>query len=135
MPSVGAAKRALGKPVEDKEQELRVTARVKDMARALQLDAASVESLWGVLIASAKVIQLAPVWPASPTTTLDALRGAIGGLDEHLLAAMKDAAPRVAKADWYKGVDAGIRSELLPKELLHKLADALAAVHRVAQKA
>jgi cyclohexadienyl dehydratase len=135
MPSVGAAKRALGKAVEDKEQEARVTARVKDMARALQLDTASIESLWAVLIASAKVIQLAPVWPASPTTTLDALRGAIGALDVHLLSSLKDAAPRVANADWQQGVDIGIRSELLPKQLLHGLAEALAAVHRTTQKA
>jgi cyclohexadienyl dehydratase len=134
MPSVGAAKRALGKPVEDKEQEARVIAHVQDLARAEQLDPGSVESLWRVLMTSAKVIQLAPVFPASPTTTLDALRSVIGGLDEHLLSSLKYAATRVPQADWQNGVDAGIRSERLPKELLRKLSEALAAVRRAARK-
>jgi chorismate mutase len=135
MPSVGAAKRALGKPVEDREQEARVIAHVQDLARAAQLAPDSVESLWRVLMTSAKVIQLAPVFPASPTTTLDALRAVIGGLDEHLLSSLKDAAPRVPQADWQGGVDAGIRSERLPKELLRKLSEALAAVRRATRRA
>ncbi|HVW30283.1 MAG TPA: transporter substrate-binding domain-containing protein [Polyangiaceae bacterium] len=135
MPSVGATKRALGKPVEDKEQEARVLARVGDAARAAQLDVASVEALWRVLMSAAKVIQLAPVITTAAPTTLDALRIAIGGLDAQLLSTLKDAVPRVPEPDWQKGVDAGIRSELLPKELVRRLADALAGVRRAQRKA
>jgi hypothetical protein len=84
---------------------------------------------------SAKVIQLAPVFPASPTTTLDALRSVIGGLDEPMLSSLKYAATRVPQADWRNGVDAGILSERLPKELLLKLSEALAGVRRSTRKA
>jgi cyclohexadienyl dehydratase len=143
MPGVGAVKREVGRPIEDKDQEARVLAHVRDMARSVQLDADTVESLWAVLITAAKVIQLAPVWPddgaqrlrLSPTAELDAFRAEIGGLDEHLLASLKKAASRVARADWQPGVDAGIRAKQLPKEVLRKLADALASVRRAAQKA
>jgi cyclohexadienyl dehydratase len=143
MPGVGDVKRELGKPIEDKEQEARVLTHVRDMARSAQLDADSVESLWSVLITSAKVIQLAPVWPdhgtwrlpLSPTGELDAFRAAIGGLDEHLMASLKKAASRVPRADWQRGVAAGIRARQLPTELLRQLSEALAAVHRAGQKA
>ena len=131
MPSVGAAKRALGKPIEDREQEARVLARVGTLARADLLDEPSVAALYRELITAAKIIQLAPVLPASPTTTLDALRDAIGALDEHLLATMKLSAPRVPRTAWQKGVEEGIRSDLLPRPALDRLAGALAAVHRV----
>jgi cyclohexadienyl dehydratase len=143
MPGVGTVKRELGKPVEDKEQETRVLAHVRDMARAAQLDEGSLESLWTVLMTSAKVIQLAPVspdegtWrlPLSPTGELDAFRAAIGALDEHLLASLKKAASRVAPAAWQPGVETGIRAKQLPKELLHRLSEALAAVHPAGHKA
>jgi cyclohexadienyl dehydratase len=142
MPGVGAVKRELGKPVEDKEQEARVLAHVRDMARSAELDADSVASLWSVLMTSAKVIQLAPVSPddgvwrlrLSPAGELDAFRAAIGGLDAHLLASLKKAASRVARADWRTGVEAGIRAKQLPRELLRQLSDALAVVHRAGQK-
>ena len=131
MPSVGAAKRALGKPLEDREQEARVVARVRDLARAEQLDQEAVHSLWNQLIAAAKIIQLAPVFPASPTATLEALRDVIGGVDEHLLASLRAASGRVVRADYERGVETAFHSELLPRALLKEVASALAAVHRV----
>ncbi|HEX4334889.1 MAG TPA: transporter substrate-binding domain-containing protein [Polyangiaceae bacterium] len=133
MPGVGAAKRVLGMPVEDRDQEARVVTRVRDLATAELLDPAGVETLYRGLIRAAKIIQLAPVL-ASPTTTLGALRDAIGGLDEHLVRGLKTAAPRVTPAAWQKGVESGLTAELLPKALLGELATALGGVHRVQGK-
>jgi cyclohexadienyl dehydratase len=134
MPWVGAAKRVLRMPIEDRAQEARVLAHVRELASGSLLDPSGVESLYRVLIRSAKIIQLAPVLPGAPATTLDALRGAIGGIDEHLVQSLKGAAPRVPSADWQKGVDAGIRTDVLPKQVLGELAAALAGIHRVQGK-
>ncbi len=131
MPSVAAAKRAMGATVEDRAQEARVLERARDLAKEAALDPKSLEALYGVLSRAAKVIQLAPVFPASPTVTLAALRDVIARIDEHLVACLKTAAPRVPASDWQAGVLDGIRSEVLPKELLRELATALAGVHRV----
>jgi cyclohexadienyl dehydratase len=131
MPSVGAAKRAAGMPVEDRAQEERVLARTRDLAKENLLDPASVEALYRVLVRVAKVIQTAPVMQASPTVTLEALRTAIGDVDEHLLASLRTSAPRVPKTEWQRAVTEGVTTSLVPKLLLAELGRALAAVHRV----
>ena len=131
MPWVGAAKRVFHMAVEDREQEARVLQRVRDLARTAMLDPVPVETLFGVLMRAAKVIQLAPVLPASPTVTLEALRQAIGGIDEHLVLCLKVAAPRVQAGQWRTGIDVGVKSELLPKQFLSDLTAALGAVRRV----
>ena len=78
-----------------------------------------------------KIIQLSPVFQAAPTVTLAALRDVIGALDEHLVACLKTAAPRIPSGEWRAGVVDGIHSEMLPKQVLGELADALAGVRRV----
>jgi cyclohexadienyl dehydratase len=131
MPSVAAAKRATGAPVEDRAQEGRVLERARDLAKGAALDPRSLEAVYAVLIKAAKIIQLAPVSGASPTVTLAALRDVIATIDEHLVACLKTAAPRVPPAEWQRGLLDGIQSEVLPKQVLTELAAALAGVRRV----
>jgi cyclohexadienyl dehydratase len=130
MPWVGAAKRVLFKPIEDKTQEQRVLDRAGALAKEAALDAARVQELYRVLIRAAKIIQLAPVLQA-PVVTLDALRDAIEAIDEHLVSSLRGAAPRVPPAEWQKAVTEGVRNELLPQTVFRELSAALANVRRV----
>ena len=90
--------------------------------------------LLGKYVREEKVISLEEAvrrLSGAPAATLDALREVIGALDEHLLACLKTAAPRVPPSEWQKGVARGVHGELLPKGVLWDIASALAAVHRV----
>ncbi len=80
MPAVAAAKHAAGLPIEDRAQEARVLARVRDRVAG---DPERAVRVYGELIALAKVVQRAT--PPQPSdASLDALRAALGRIDAAL---------------------------------------------------
>ncbi len=86
MPSVAAAKREAGLPVDDPEQEERVLGAMRQEAAALGLDGAAAEGLFGELFVAAKRIQRAASdAEALPGATLPDLRAAIAAESSRLL--------------------------------------------------
>ncbi|MDX2167064.1 MAG: transporter substrate-binding domain-containing protein [Deltaproteobacteria bacterium] len=95
MPAVAAAKRAAHLPIEDRAQEARVLDRVRSQ---VPNDPARAAAVFGVLIELAKTIQRSAPALADPPT-LDALRAALGRIDETLCAEL-NALPRSTPAQW-----------------------------------
>jgi cyclohexadienyl dehydratase len=107
MPAVARAKAARGLAIEDPEREARVLAGVRARSRAAGLDAASVESLFGVQIQLGKQVQErnASARDDAPDLELEqALRPAIGALGDRIVSALAATAPISASsldgADW-----------------------------------
>jgi cyclohexadienyl dehydratase len=95
MPAVAAAKHRTGLPIEDRAQEARVLERVRTQVPA---DPARAAAVFGVLIEMAKAIQRqAPPDDAAPS--LDALRAALGRIDETLCAEL-NVLPPSTEAQW-----------------------------------
>jgi cyclohexadienyl dehydratase len=81
MPDVAAAKRAAGLPVEDREQEARVLARVRSQVPSAPERGAAV---YAELIEMAKAVQRAAPASAGDGPSLDALRAALARIDAAL---------------------------------------------------
>lgn len=95
MPSVAAAKRVANLPIEDRAQEARVLERVRTQVPA---DPARATAVFAVLIEMAKAIQrTAP--PLADPPTLDALRAALGRIDDTLCREL-NALPASTPAQW-----------------------------------
>jgi len=96
MPDVAAAKRAAGQPIEDKEQEVRVLARVREQVPNAPDRAVAV---YTELIAMAKAVQEKAPPRAGAGPSLNTLRAALGRIDESLCREL-DQRPRGSVADW-----------------------------------
>jgi len=81
MPDVAAAKRAAGQPIEDREQEAKVLARVRQQVPSAPDRAAAV---YKQLIEMAKAAQNATPAAAGAGPSLNTLRAALGRIDETL---------------------------------------------------
>lgn len=95
MPDVAAAKRAGGRPVEDREQEKRVLDRVRAQVPTAPDRAAAV---YGELIAMAKAAQASARAPADGGPSLNTLRAALGRIDETLCRELDRLPPASADA-------------------------------------
>lgn len=96
MPDVAAAKRAAGLPIEDREQEARVLARVRAQT---PLAPARAAALYAQLIEMAKAVQREAPPRAGAGPSLDALRAALGRIDEALCAEL-DHLPASSAPAW-----------------------------------
>jgi cyclohexadienyl dehydratase len=120
MPSVAAAKRAAGLPIEDRAQEERVIAR----ARAASTQPARAEAVYRSLIALAKSVQQAAPAPETPAS-LATLRDAIGRVDAQLLREL-DRAPGGSPAQWQVVLADNLSGPGIDRDAINQLAAALA---------
>jgi cyclohexadienyl dehydratase len=121
MPSVAAAKRAAGLPIEDPAQETKVLDRVRSANEPSPQRALAV---YRTLIEIAKDVQKNASADA-PTATLDALRAAIGRVDDQLGRELR----RLPKADvvtWSSALDRDLAAVGVGSPLRLRLAGALA---------
>jgi len=96
MPDVAAAKRAAGQPIEDRDQEARVLARVRQQVPTAPDRAAAV---YKELIAMAKAVQGRAPARAGDGPSLNTLRAALGRIDEALCREL-DHLPPASAATW-----------------------------------
>lgn len=117
MPDVAAAKRAAGRPIEDRAQEARVLERVRAQVPEAPERAAAV---YAVLIDAAKTVQRETL-PSPAGPSLDALRAALGRIDEMLCRELAALPPSSVEA-WR----AALAGTGLPADDVDRLAAALA---------
>jgi len=118
MPAVAAAKRAADLPIEDREQEARVLDRVR--ARVPSAPARAV-AVYAVLIETAKTVQrTAPAVAAPPS--LDALRAALGRIDETLCRELERLPPATI-AEWRMALAPALGDGVAVRQLSDALAD------------
>jgi hypothetical protein len=98
MPSVGAWKRARGRPVEDLAQEARVLAAVNDRALALGLDPAALRALFALEIELSKRIQTRASSGAAELDLDAQLRPALAELSDRQIESLALAAPIDSRA-------------------------------------
>jgi len=96
MPSIAAAKRAAGQPIEDPAQEARVLERVR---AAVPADPARAEAVYKLLFAMAKQAQRDAA-PVDVPPSLEVLRAALGRIDETLCAELEQL-PASAADSWF----------------------------------
>jgi cyclohexadienyl dehydratase len=126
MPLVGAYKAAHGLPIEDATQEARVLARTADAARAAGLEPDGVQGLYRALIAAAKDVEQArATQPNNLTPTLDELRRVIRGIDNQLLAELREIARSGVSIDWRASIDGSLSVEGLPSARKSEIGEAL----------
>jgi cyclohexadienyl dehydratase len=97
MPAVAAAKRARDLPIEDREREAAVIARVRDEARRRALDPERAAAFFATQIDLAKRVQ-SRSRAGGAAANLDLahdLRSALERLDRRIVAALAEAAPRL----------------------------------------
>jgi cyclohexadienyl dehydratase len=120
MPSVAAAKRAAGLPIEDRAQEERVIERARHASSHPERAAAVYRSL----IAMAKSVQQAAPSPDTPASLTD-LRDAIGRIDAQLLREL-DRAPSGSPAPWQIVLADNLGGPGIDRDAIDQLAAALA---------
>jgi cyclohexadienyl dehydratase len=122
MPSVAAAKRAAGLPLEDPAQEKRVLERVRAAAGD---SAARAEGVYRVMIEMAKSIQgQAP--GSTPVHALEDLRAAIARIDAPLVGELLRS-PATPAGDWQSLLERNLRPLAIEERQIVRLAAALAA--------
>jgi chorismate mutase len=129
MPLVGAYKIAHGLPVEDTAQEARVLVHVATAAPRAGLQADPMQSLYRVLMASAKDIEQARA--AEPNTlqpSLDELRAAIRGIDAQLLGELREALRGSPAIAWRSLIEQSVAVDGLSAARKAELGEALANV-------
>jgi cyclohexadienyl dehydratase len=119
MPDVAAAKRAAGQPIEDRAQEARVLARVRERVPNAPDRAAAV---YGALIAMAKAVQTETPARAGGGPSLNTLRAALARIDDALCRELDQRPPGTA-AEWR----AALQQIGQPQAAIARLAAALTA--------
>ena len=125
MPSVAAVKRAAGIPIEDPTQEAKVLDRVR---AANQPSPQRALAVYRTLIEIAKDVQRKPPAGDAPSATLDALRAAIGRIDEQLGRELRRIPPGDA-VSWSAALDRDLSAVGVESRLRLRLAGALATGH------
>jgi cyclohexadienyl dehydratase len=121
MPSVAAAKRAAGKPIDDPGQEERVLSRVG----AMSSHATRVQAVYRQLIEMAKAIQHNAAGPVVAASLTD-LRDAIARIDALLVREIDNAVPAPADT-WQQTLGRALTQPGLSPAAIAQLADLLAA--------
>jgi cyclohexadienyl dehydratase len=119
MPDVAAAKRAAGQPIEDRQQEARVLARVRAQVPQAPDRAAAV---YTELIAMAKAVQNRAPARAGGGPSLNTLRAALGRIDEALCREL-DQLPPGSAPEWRTA----LQQIGQPQPAIDRLAAALSA--------
>jgi len=119
MPSVAAAKRAAGQPIEDRAQEARVIERVRSLSATPDRTAA----VYGQLIEMAKTVQQnAP--PPAQSASLAELRDAITRVDAQLVREL-DRLPPTSTEVWHTALQRSVTTPGVSDEDLNHLAEVL----------
>ena len=119
MPAVAAAKQAAGLPIEDRAQETRVIARVREVSSQPERTAA----VYRQLIELAKVVQRsAPA--AQSTASLDELRAALGRIDAQLVRDL-DRSPKGSFQEWYGALQPALMGSGVDNAAVGRLAAVL----------
>jgi len=122
MPDVAAAKRVAGVPLEDRAQEARVLERVGAAVPSAPMRAAAV---YAELIEMAKALQRAAPATAAAGPSLDALRAALGRIDEVLCAEL-ERLPIASAAAWRETLATTLAGLAVAPGALDRLAATLA---------
>lgn len=119
MPSVAAAKQAAGLPIEDRAQEARVIARVRELSAQPERSTA----VYRQLIALAKGVQRSAPAPQS-SASLDELRAALGRVDAQLVREL-DRSPQGSFQEWRAALQPSLIGPGVDSAAVGQLAEAL----------